>query len=429
MSSKNLQSPDIFTSLLIETINNKQRDILSWLDGYEKTTELPIYSSVDIRDAGFKMAVVDTNLFPAGFNNICEHGLEDSVHFMREAIRSRVENGRNILIIAEEHTRNTWYLENIRILQQIIERAGFNVKVATFLTTQPNFCQDAGYMDFQTATDQAVRVHCFNRILSAIDAGDETFDLIIMNNDLTTGIPDILKQSNIPIYPSVQAGWHSRQKSHHFEHTQELINEFAQIVGIDEWLFSTQFSLAKDVDINEEKDRARLMDSASELFENIRQKYQEHQVGSKPYIVLKSDSGTYGMGVMMIEDSTDIFTLNRKRRNKMYKGKGSQVIRRYLLQEGVPTRYQIDQQVSEACIYQIENNLVGGFYRSHSAKSERDNLNTKGMDFKKMCPHLRKYGDCGVHHDINIFDIYRILARIAGIAAHREIIQLEANQS
>ncbi len=43
-----------------------------------------------------------------------------------------------------------------------------------------------------------------------------------------------------------------------------------------------------------------------------------------------------------------------------------------------------------------------------------------------MCPHLKKYGDCGVHHDINEFDIYRLLARVAAIAARREITYLEA---
>ena len=32
----------------------------------------PFYSSVDIRNAGFKMAPVDTNLFPGGFNNLAE---------------------------------------------------------------------------------------------------------------------------------------------------------------------------------------------------------------------------------------------------------------------------------------------------------------------------------------------------------------------
>ena len=118
--------------------------------------------------------------------------------------------------------------------------------------------------------------------------------------------------------------------------------------------------------------------------------------------------------------------MNRKDRNKLHVGKGSQVITRYLVQEGVPSILKINNEITEVCIYQIESNLVGGFYRTHASKSQRESLNVQGAEFKKMCPHLRKYGDCGVHHDVNVFDLYRILARIAGIAAHREIIQLEA---
>lgn len=30
----------------------------------------PFYTSVDLRNSGFKLAPVDTNLFPAGFNNL-----------------------------------------------------------------------------------------------------------------------------------------------------------------------------------------------------------------------------------------------------------------------------------------------------------------------------------------------------------------------
>ncbi|MCK5591110.1 MAG: glutamate--cysteine ligase, partial [Candidatus Pacebacteria bacterium] len=101
-------------SRLIEPIRAKQEKIHRWLQSYEGAKELPLYSSVDIRNAGFKAAVVDTNIFPAGFNNLCEHGLKDSEVFIREAINKRVPHCKDILIIAEEHTRNAWYLENIR---------------------------------------------------------------------------------------------------------------------------------------------------------------------------------------------------------------------------------------------------------------------------------------------------------------------------
>ena len=413
---------------LIDRIRAKQEEIHRWLESYEGANELPLYSSVDIRNAGFKAAVVDTNIFPSGFNNLCEHGLEDSEAFIREAINKRVPGCKDILIVAEEHTRNTWYLENIRILQQIIERAGFRVRIATFLNVLPAFCEKAKSVVLETATGEPVKIYCFRRILEEYKDGREHFDLIIMNNDLTTGIPEVLKDSKVPIYPSIQAGWHSRLKSHHFDHTRDLIYEFARILDVDPWIFSCLYNVVDGVDINIESDRQKLMDSATELFDRIKAKYREHQINEKPYIFVKADSGTYGMGVLPIEDSSDILLLNRKSRNKLHVGKSSQVIGRYLLQEGVPTIYNIDQEVSEVCIYQVENNLIGGFYRSHSSKGQRDNLNSRGMEFKKMCPHLSKYGDCGVHHDINIFDVYRILARIAGIAAHREIIQLEATK-
>lgn len=414
-------------STLIGRIQSKQDEIHQWLTSYEGSKELPIYSSVDIRESGFKMAVVDTNIFPAGFNNLCEHGLDDAVRYIKQAIERRVEGCRNILIVAEEHTRNTWYLENIRILQEITEKAGFNVKIATFLSVQPEFCEKARFVELETATGKPVRVYCFRRILEDYEAGREGFCLIVLNNDLSTGIPDILKKANVPIYPSIAAGWHSRLKSHHFSHTDDLMKEFAEMIDIDPWLLTCQFREVSPININDESDRQRLTDTASDLFAAIAKSYREHSITEKPYIVLKSNSGTYGMGVIAIEDPADILQLNRKKRNSLSVGKSSQTISQFLLQEGVPTIYNVAEQVSEVVIYQIENNLVGGFYRMHGSKGQRDNLNSKGMNFQTICPHSSKYGDCVAHPDLNMFDVYRILARIAGIAAHREIIQLESN--
>src|SRR3972149_3728519 len=102
-------------AFLIDRVKLKQREVEQWLGSQEGSKELPLYSSVDIRDGGFKAAVVDTNIFPAGFNNLCEHGLEAAVPLIRTAIERRVPSCREILIVAEEHTRNMWYLENIRI--------------------------------------------------------------------------------------------------------------------------------------------------------------------------------------------------------------------------------------------------------------------------------------------------------------------------
>ena len=210
-------------AICVPCIQRQQGVIHQWLLSYEKLYT-PFYTSVDIRDAGFKIAVIDTNLFPAGFNNLCAHGLADAEGLIKKAILSRVPTATNILIVAEEHTRNTWYLENVRILKEIITKAGFSATIATFFINEPSFCaQAASAVEFETATGQTVKVHCIKRILEKIKAGVADFDLIIMNNDLSGGIPKELGEIKIPIFPSIHAGWHARLKSEHFRHANALV--------------------------------------------------------------------------------------------------------------------------------------------------------------------------------------------------------------
>ena len=53
-----------------EVILNQVAGIEAWFRQRWQETPAPITSSVDLRHAGFKLAPVDTNLFPAGFNNL-----------------------------------------------------------------------------------------------------------------------------------------------------------------------------------------------------------------------------------------------------------------------------------------------------------------------------------------------------------------------
>src|SRR5512147_1060705 len=47
-----------------------QPDIEHWLRSQWQEHAAPFYCSVDLRNSGFKLAPVDTNLFPGGFNNL-----------------------------------------------------------------------------------------------------------------------------------------------------------------------------------------------------------------------------------------------------------------------------------------------------------------------------------------------------------------------
>jgi len=95
---------------------------------------------------------------------------------IKKAILARVPNATGILIVAEEHTRNTWYLENIRILQEIITKAGFSAKIGTFFINEPTFCsQAASAVELETATGQIVKVYCIKRIMEKIRARGSGF--------------------------------------------------------------------------------------------------------------------------------------------------------------------------------------------------------------------------------------------------------------
>ncbi|MFN7402500.1 MAG: glutamate--cysteine ligase, partial [Alphaproteobacteria bacterium] len=56
---------------LLETLLSRRGDEVSrWFENLRGRCGAPFYSSVDLRHAGFKLAPVDTNLFPAGFNHL-----------------------------------------------------------------------------------------------------------------------------------------------------------------------------------------------------------------------------------------------------------------------------------------------------------------------------------------------------------------------
>lgn len=73
----------------------------------------PFYASVDLRNSGFKLAPVDTNLFPGGFNNLNASFMPLCVQAVMSAIEKHCPEARNLLLIPENHTRNTFYLQNV----------------------------------------------------------------------------------------------------------------------------------------------------------------------------------------------------------------------------------------------------------------------------------------------------------------------------
>ena len=57
-------------NIIESVILDRQSRIEAWFRSQWRKAPAPLYASVDLRNAGYKIAPVDTNLFPAGFNNL-----------------------------------------------------------------------------------------------------------------------------------------------------------------------------------------------------------------------------------------------------------------------------------------------------------------------------------------------------------------------
>ena len=60
-----------------ERLESMRDEITAWMKQKRSEVPIPVYGSVDVRDAGWKIGVVDANHFPAGFNNVSKENLAE----------------------------------------------------------------------------------------------------------------------------------------------------------------------------------------------------------------------------------------------------------------------------------------------------------------------------------------------------------------
>lgn len=396
---------------------NRQVDIECWFRQQWRHSPMLFYSSVDLRNAGFKLAPVDTNLFPAGFNNLNPDFTPLCIQAVQAVMEHICPTGSEILIIPENHTTNLFYYEHLASLSTIIAKAGFVVRIGSLLPdlTAP---REVTLPSGKTLLLEPI-TRCGNRIYV------EEFSpcLILLNNDLASGVPAILENLEQTIYPSINLGWDKRSKTEHFRQYAQIADEFAKRIAIDPWLISPYFRHCEGVNFMTGEGQEDLIEQAQSLFADIRKKYSEYSIEHPPYIVIKADAGTYGMAVMTIKDVEELKHLNRKQRQNMSTTKGGRDVSRVILQEGVYTfETWEDQAVAEPVVYMIGRHVVGGFYRVHARKRIDENLNSPGMNFEPLAFAEACNNPCQPHQDCsNRFYAYGVIARLAMLAACMEV--------
>ncbi|REE92306.1 glutamate--cysteine ligase [Cupriavidus plantarum] len=388
----------------------------------------PFYCSVDLRNAGFKLAPVDTNLFPGGFNNLAPEMLPLAVQAAMAAIEKICPDAKNLLLIPERHTRNMFYLQNVARLSLIMRQAGLNVRLGSLSEdiTEPTPIE---LPDGQTlVVEPLTRLGTKGRRL-----GLEDFDpcSILLNNDLSAGVPPVLENINEQyLLPPLHAGWSTRRKSSHFAAYDEVAKKFARLIDIDPWMVNPYFARTSGVDFHERVGEEELADAVEGVLKKIAKKYREYGIKETPYVVVKADAGTYGMGIMTVRDPSEVKGLNRKERNKMSVVKEGLEVSDVIIQEGVHTFEKVNEAVAEPVVYMIDRYVVGGFYRVHTGRGNDENLNAPGMHFVPLAFAPNGIPDSHAKPGAavpNRFYMYGVVARLALLAASIELEKTDPN--
>ena len=380
----------------------------------------PFYCSVDVRNAGFKLAPVDTNLYPGGWNNLTPEMLPLAVQAAMAAIEKICPEARNLLVVPENHTRNTFYLSNVLQLKRIFHQAGLNVRFGSLSSEikEPT--------SINLPTGESIVIEPLIRTRNRLGLKDFDPCTILLNNDLSAGIPGILEDVNEQyLLPPLHAGWTVRRKSTHFKAYEEVSKRFGKLLGIDPWLINPMFAQCGEVDFAEDKGMECLTTNVDALLAKIKRKYKEYGINEKPFVVVKADNGSYGMGIMTVRDVKDLDALNRKSKNKMSTTKDGQPLSGVIIQEGVLTNERVNDAVAEPVVYMMDRYVVGGFYRVHAERGIDENLNAPGASFVPLAfadsGRLPQPGEKPGSSSPNRFYMYGVIGRLAMLAASYEL--------
>ncbi|RKW32789.1 MAG: glutamate--cysteine ligase, partial [Kingella sp. (in: b-proteobacteria)] len=253
-----------------KTLLQNHSKIEAWFRSQWKQHRPPFYGSVDIRNAGYKMASIDMNLFPGGFNNLNPNFIPLSTIAAQDAVERACESAKSVLLIPENHTRNTFYLQNVYALAGILRDAGFEVRIGSL---NPEITAPA---EFETALGDKITLEPLQRTRERVHLADGFSPcFILLNNDLSAGVPEILQGISQTVLPPLHGGWTTRRKTAHFAAYNQVAAEFAALLGIDEWQINPYFEQVGGLDFQEREGEDALADAVARVLAKTQAKYDE----------------------------------------------------------------------------------------------------------------------------------------------------------
>ncbi|MDR0479880.1 MAG: glutamate--cysteine ligase [Burkholderiaceae bacterium] len=381
----------------------------------------PIYTAVNIRNAGFKVAPVDTNLYPTGWHNLADDVLPLAVQAAQAAIEKICPEARNLMIVPENGTPGSFYLAGLARLQTIFRMAGLDVR---FGSIDPALKKSVTYPlpDGLPVTFQPAQ-----RIgPAALRLGLEHFNpcTILLNNALAAGAPGILEELYEQyLLPPLQAGWTVRRMSRHYQCHEEICKRFGKLLGIDPWLIHPLFAACGQIDPGTPQGAAALREETSGLLSKVRRKYKEYGIHEKPRIIIKARGHSLHLTTVRDIKDLDILLAQLPKNKEAAEGKAplSAAPCDFLAQESVASAERIGDTEAEPVVYTIDRYVVGGYYRVQAEAAERTHYVPLAFAGNaQLPPPARETRDGGATAP-NRFYLYGVVGRLALVAASYEL--------
>ncbi len=404
---------DSIKSKLHDLFIEKSDKIDSWFKSNISNEEYPFYCSFDIRESDHKMAPVDANMFPAGFNNICQDDRDAMGELLDRCMNFKDLNFKNIGIFCENHKNNLYYWDNVHALKVLFEEKGFSVFILI-----PELVPEQ--LGLESASGHLVEFSKPVLKNSKVFVGEQELDFILINNDLSSDYDSWIKEASTKMLPPIEMGWNKRNKQSFFDHYNQVVEEFSDCIGIDKNHLSLETQTFNEFDINEKESLLKLSELAESLNDDLKSSYSQSGFDEKPYLFVKNNRGTYGLGVLEVTEPSDILSWNYKSRKKMKASKGGGGVSSVIVQEGIPTTLKADDSPAEAVIYLLGCGLAGGFLRTNKRKDSFDSLNAPGAVFERMCFSDYEFEK----EDRSLENVYGIIARLGALALSREIREM-----
>jgi len=405
-------------------INELEQRILDSMPAIERWFRLEwmehtplFYTSVDVRNAGFKLAPVDTDLYPSAWNNLTPSMLPLAVQAAMAAIEKICPEARNLLIVPENNEQNSFYLCSLAQLRRIFLMAGLNVRIGSI---SPHIKKST---TLALPDGDSITLEPVLRVKGRLGLKDFDPCTVLLNNEMVAGVPGILEDlQGQYVLPPLHASAFTRRRSTYFKMYEEVAKRFGKLIGVDPWLINPMVDKCGDIDVRTPDGQEALAARVDTLLARIRKKYKEYGIKEKPFVVVKADSLGRGAGLFSVRDSRELAPLFQ---NAELMASVPAGLLPLILQEGVLTHERMNDAVAEPVVYLMDRYVVGGFYRVHAQRGVDEDLSAPGSRYVPLAfaegAQLPQPGMRAGASAPNRFYMYGVIARLAMLASSYEM--------